>query len=266
MAIKIAGWNGKEGLAQALDMPLMVKEIERLDADVVVISDAYSLDNTKHGSRPDVLDEARAAFESLGYARHEVEYGPRDKWHHDRNMVVLNRLDLIAVSGLQLATRKTLDLRVCDPHTKAPRRIIPYHGDDRSAETRVKQIEAFLDNHEEGLPTVIGGDFNDTHHEDRLSRIISSRTMRAVAHAIPAVGPFGRARSIATRLTGTGIGTSVALLEGRGFRDADPTHAATFLGLQLDRAMLSPELHVADFQLGNRASSDHVPTLVTIES
>jgi len=41
MALEIAAWNAQESLAEPATMPAAIEHIKQLDADVVILSDAY---------------------------------------------------------------------------------------------------------------------------------------------------------------------------------------------------------------------------------
>ena len=265
MSVKVAAWNVQEGLAEAERMPRIVKQVEQFDADVIVLSDAYSLDNELHGSQPDVLREAETGFSRQGYWWYGTEYCDSDPWHHDRNLVVLNRLPLVAGSFVRLATRNAVELKVQDPCTDKTLHIVGAHFDDRSEAVRLRQAAAFLKHVDVEQPTVLAGDLNSVHALDLWPRMLGSNIMRFATNYAPAA----RARSIGKRLVEMSSGGSLAMLATGGFRDADPLHRPSFPAkrsfLQLDHILLSEAAIAYHTRLvGQPDASDHRSVISTV--
>jgi hypothetical protein len=61
---------------------------------VIVLPDAYSLQNDLHDSHEEHLYAAQEALNAAGYHWFEAEYNDAEPWHHDWHIVMLSRLIL----------------------------------------------------------------------------------------------------------------------------------------------------------------------------
>lgn len=261
MAFSVAAWNVKEGLAQP-NYASVVERIKQLDSDVVVLPDAYSLEQDAHGSDDVYLGEAGSRLEEAGYSWFQTEYGEDDGWHHDRHVVMLTRLPFVAYTPMQLAHRNAYHLGVRTDGGDVT--VLGVHGDDRTELARVAQARRLIQLYsatDPDEPVVVAGDFNSAHAADRWPRAYRSLPAKALARLVP--DAERRSRAIrATRMNGR----SLALLTAHGFEDADWKHRPTFTSfgdtqhLQLDHILYSRAVGRMAFELGAASrDSDHLP-------
>jgi len=267
MAVKIAAWNVREGLAQPNEMPEAVEHIKQLDADVVVLSDAFSLRNTLHGSQTETLHEATGELINEGYSFRAIEYKDTEPFRHDRHLAVLSRLQARS-SAIRLATRNTLELKVKDPASHEEIHVIGAHFDDRCESTREQHVRALIE-HLEGAGdfVALAGDLNAMHASDKRARFVRSRPVRLIAQHLSS----DYRRGGADRLIGMAQGDSLDLLKQHGLEDADWRHKPTWsaglplLQWQLDRIMLSDRLKLERFERAEPTQvSDHRAITATV--
>ncbi len=259
MFTSVAAWNAKESLALPQHSSQAIEFMKQLNADFVVLSDAYSLDNHLHGATPQALREAYSAFTLEGYSCTETEYEDEEKWRHDRNIILLSRVAIRHAAGTaRLDTRSA----VC-AFTEGIS-FVGAHFDDRSEQARVRQAEAFVAT---GAEMLIG-DLNSIHRRSRSAKMLGNIAARKAARLVPQQ----RARSLATRMTETATGKALRVLQEAGYRDADqpayrPTFPAKRPRLQLDHAMVSQNVNVASFEVLNPGEvSDHCAIRLQLET
>jgi endonuclease/exonuclease/phosphatase family metal-dependent hydrolase len=268
--MKIASWNVEGRLTSRTSKKRgtpehILKGIEALDADIVVLPEAYS-------GAPASGVENR--LRELGYKYwQDAKYNERDRKKEnmsadDLHIRVLSRLAILKTEQLRWNdARGMLAITVEDPATDHLVRIIATHLDDRSEERRLAQIEdaiAFINS--SNLPTVMMGDFNAMHN-DKWSRLISSKVVKSLSMLIPHEG----AQGLALRLTEMATGVTLGELEKRtGLRDIDSSHSPTttpkLYGIewmpsirmaQIDHIFVSPEIRAVNFKIAKDGGSDH---------
>jgi len=247
MAVSVAQWNVREGLAIPRQMPRIIEGVKRLDSDIVVLSDAFSLNNRLHGAQEATLGKANSDFMDLGYTGQDAEYDDSVQWHHDRNIVMLSRVAVSSAGEVRLGTRSALELK-----TAKGIHIVGAHFDDRDEETRVTQALAYVDHVQFEEAPVLIGDLNST----RALRI-GSLLQRPIAEAL-----FSRLPERVRRTADMTQGRAMTLLKASGFRDADKRHRPTVPSmvpiLQLDHCMVGRNVEVRSFDVAPRLlGSDH---------
>lgn len=140
--------------------------------------------------------------------------------------------------------------------------VIGVHLDDRDEDTRCKQTQALLDQVDPDRLTIIAGDFNAIHRDDRRAQLL--RALGPFAGMFPEGEPgtkqskIARLGSLATRLTMMAEGGPLAMMEGAGYHDADSSRRATMGFVQLDHIMVPRDLSIATvFVQPLRGLSDH---------
>lgn len=256
MTLEIAAWNIKEGLAQAHEAPEIIERIMRMGAEIVVLSDAFSLENDLHGSSAEVLSSSVDALAAEGYTYHGAEYA--DGWHHDRNIVVLSRLALSSVYPVFLYPRNTLQLTLHDQESELDWNITAAHFHDRGELLREITADHYIRNLDLSRPTVLAGDLNTMDPSSVTARVLRSPLTQMAAKMLR-----GRQRYNAERFIDMAKGDSYGLLE-LFLQDADPSHQPTFPArqpvAQLDHIMVSDLIEVENYSVGVRSrASDHLP-------
>jgi endonuclease/exonuclease/phosphatase family metal-dependent hydrolase len=260
MAITVAAWNLKEGLALPGQAPSLIEGIKCLDADVVALSDAYWLDNPLHGADADIFQESLSQLKSEGYSAQAVEYGNYEMWPR-RYMLALGRLSTQTVGQIGLGTRNALDIRVGRAGSSAEMRIISPHLDDRQENNRNSQAQALISQLSPGEANVVIGDFNSLYRGDLWPTIVRHTIGKIIDHERPVTvteyidqGKLARANSLARRLAEIADGGNALEVFARvGLSDADPMHRPSFPArlplLHLDRCFLSSEVRLDEFSV-----------------
>jgi|GEM_PF-682639 len=283
MELRVASWNlesrlsgyEKSGRGSAEHI---LRGIENLDADVLVLPDAFS-----EKVAPGVDDRLR----ELGYKWHEVLYGTEGRnWSlshtgKESGMRVLSRLEIVDVEEVRwgMSRSRMIAMTVRDAASGGLLRVIGIHFDDRTEEYRESQINGLADfvNDSQVLPTIAMGDFNAVHGSDVRARLLGSRLMRWTARNIPSrtIPPPGDfaddIRGFAMRGTDMMSGRALKLLEERtNLRDLDPRHKATatlklhglhwlpsWRIMQLDHMYATPQVVTKDVKVWPDGGSDH---------
>ena len=255
----------------------IIDEIERLDADVIVLPEVY--DGERGVGQP---VEARIA--RLGYAYiHDVNYkngGPERRKDDAVKQPYLRMMSKLAFQSIRTVRlgdlRDAIDAVVLDPETGLPIRVIGVHLDDRSEDLRDRQVddlERIVTRSD--VPIILAGDMNDMYPHSRRAAFLRSTPVRLMAHAFPhePLADFGM------RTAEMAIGRSIARLTAPGMLvDADRTHQPTTTPrvrgfeffpsiplIDIDHIMTSPSLKTSDYTVGKGdAGSDHRPISVTV--
>lgn len=276
MAITFAAWNtesrlsrracGRRGTPQHI-----LAGIARLDADVIVLTEAYYKDPA-----PGADDE----LHRLGYwwqdARYEdVVVGVDDDDRSNVHLRILSRLPLENVRQVRFNDVRTLlCATVCDPVSKRKLLVVATHLDDRAETLRLGQaraIAAFITN--EKLPTVMLGDFNAV-WDGWGARLMRSGAARYVARHIP----HRWLMKVATRFVDMASGTTLRYLATHaGLRDADSRRQATATPklygaewlpsirlAQLDHILISDDISASPVRVMPDGGSDHRAIISTI--
>lgn len=170
---------------------------------------------------------------------------------------------------VRLQTRNAWHMRhgTSDSHVKME--YFGVHLDDRGNAEREVQIQSLLNHIQPGADVIITGDLN----ADYLSTPYRPfcRFLGSVTRHIPETQPRkltgnlpspGRMRNLSRRLDELTDGTTMQRLVDAGLQDADVLRQPTttrlgFLRLALDRAMVSSNVVVSDYQVAPQTVSDH---------
>lgn len=258
--MRLAAWNVARGLsnteqeASPRRTQQIIDGIEQLDADVVILSEAYN----QRGIEPDA---AQHLTQTLGYRALATPY--EDSIAHqnepsdfEQHLMILTRQDG-ALQPVRLGGRNALAHQVMVD--ASPVTILGSHFEDRQETLRLGMAEAVVDMIDDGAtPVVLAGDLNAMHRQDWRAHVLRhSLTRLAAQHA-----PHPRIRSLGTRLTEMADGTTIDTLLAAGLEDSDYHRTATMkLGgaalVQLDHIMTSRGIHSHNFQVDNLRGSDH---------
>lgn len=255
--MRLAAWNVARGLSNPEKHAQIEAGIEQLDADVVVLSE--SIDNS--GNLVNTRFASQLGYEALTVPYRDSEVHPSGEQH----ITLLSRIALDA-SEVRLDTRSAIKAVMPGGEQDKPLHLFGAHFDDRSELARLRMAEAFLDIVSNGLPTVLAGDLNSMHFEDRIAKLLRSGTVRGLAR----IAPHPRIRSLGTRLTEMATGSTMGVLESAGFTDADPNHEPTMtkagLKVSLDHFMLRGDIYAVDFTNQAVPGSDHRAIAITLQS
>ena len=254
MFTEVMAWNTNEAMALPDQMPAAVDNIRRLGANIVILCDAYSLQNPLHGSQPEVLDEARRKLFDDGYRIAETNYGAADNWRHDRNMMMLCRDIPMQASRMMQGTRQGLVGQTNDLT------IVGTHGDDRSSPIRQNQFASIFQQVDLDSPLALIGDVNDLDPNDPLSSLIGSRTFYNLASWLP----HNRLSNLSRRASPMAWGKVLSKATRAGLHDADPTRTKTFPAkhplLRPDHLFVNHLVKVENFRVGQSTGHiDHLP-------
>lgn len=277
MAFSIATWNiegrlsNYDGGKKRGTPERILAEIKRLDADIVVLPEAY-LNATAKG-----VDEQ---LKAMGYSWYDTKYHDTlhdedvKRWGHPF-MRILYRLPLVHVETRRWGDMRDLPLiTVLDPETKKKVTIIATHLDDLTEERRLEQvgdIATYLKTSQN--PVVMAGDFNAMWHKG-WQRYLSTGLAKNIARGIPS----RRLRHIVERFFEMSEGRVMSRLQEAGLREADIYRRATVtpkrrnmtalpsvrMG-QIDHILYSPGLNASTPVIGADKGSDHRSLLVRIK-
>lgn len=244
----MAAWNVARGLSDTDRHAQVEAGIESLDADVVILSE--SLDDS--GKPVNQRFAAQLGYESLTVPYNDTEPHPSREQH----ITLLSRISIDA-SEVRLDTRNAIKATVPFASRPGSFDLFGAHFDDRDENTRLRMTAAFLEQANEGVPTVLAGDLNSMYAEDRVATILRSGIVRGLAHN----APHPRIRSLGTRLTEMASGGAMNALVSAGFQDADTAHQPTMtkagLKVALDHIVIRSGAGARDFQNHRLTGSDH---------
>lgn len=282
MSLKIASWNVEGRLSPFSSFgrgtpDRIVDEIENLNADVILLPEAYEGDRL-------VSQPIESRIKYLGYDYiHDVDYvngGPERRVDEAVKKPYLRMMSKIAfqnVDDIRLGDlRSAIDAVILDPDTGLPIRVIGVHLDDRNEEFRLRQvedIERIVLQSKENI--VLLGDMNAMYKNDHKAALLRSYVVKTLAHAIP----HDKLSYFAARASDMATGTTMSRLTSPGMLvDADKKHSPTATPkvrgfellpsvrlINIDHILVSSGVLTTDFKVGNRDSgSDHRPISVTI--
>lgn len=253
--MKIASWNVARGLSSADKAKDIVDGIDRLDADIVFLPEAF--DKTGELARPDFA-------EKLGYDTFAVEYEDKEEHPSEKQYIVALSRVAALLEHTRLGTRNAIAATTAIEGE--PTSIIGVHFDDRNEITRLGMVDAFLEHTSHDAAKVLIGDLNAMHGNDVRAKLLASSSARSIAASLK----NDRLRSLATRLTDMASGDVMRELKQAGMKDADPRHRPTMLmsGLaiaQLDHIMHDKKLVVTSFEPHKLKGSDHKAVSGTLQ-
>jgi endonuclease/exonuclease/phosphatase family metal-dependent hydrolase len=260
--IKIASWN----IAKAFNdkrAATIEKGIDRLDADIIVLSEAFFTDhNTPPGFVEDRVKAMQEMADRLGYDYFSCtpynghDYPDNQPVDYDLYLVALSRFP-VAFQVKRLDARDSLFITYRDDQWAQDITIVGTHFDDLSETSRQAMAAAALKLLDLSKPTVIMGDMNSMHGNTWQALLVESRPGRwALRHM-----PTDFTKSLGERLYGMAAGTTQKMLSNSGLEDADPKRRSTFiykfiLFAQLDH-ILTANLNVLSFDNHWLGGSDH---------
>ena len=269
MTIKIASWNiegrlsipdsKKRGSSQQI-----VSSIKQLNADILVLLEAHTEKSIK-----DL--KSYQQFIDMGYIIQDIPYEDdtalRTDTYTDRlSLIFLSKLPIGKVEIIRLGNlRNAISVVISKTKNNKSFQVIGLHLDDRSEETRIKQIKDLtkiinLSN----IPTIVMGDFNSIHGDDLFpAKFLQTKFVRKLAHFI-----FPK---IALKAVEMAQGKALKLLISKtNLSDADPKHQPTATPkmrdrewlpsirlIQIDHIFVSPEITIKNFQIAPDNGSDH---------
>lgn len=282
MAIEVAAWNLHEGLAIAKNhrAPDLVEQILGLNKDIIVLSDAYWLDNPLHEASLNVAESAMNILEDEGYETTEVAYDDNWMWPN-RYQVMLSRVAIRYAKRVRLGGRNAIEIAVKDPDTDIEVSVTGAHFYDRSEELRLAQVDDLLEKCDLTKPMALAGDLNAMPRRNWRAWILRSRLAREAAARQPHQPPrhpdedkHGRPNQ-AERLTRMAAGTVLDRLKQGGLLPTEPKHRPTMPVerpiVQLDHILATKHFEATNFQVHELSSehyhlSDHRPVSVKLET
>jgi endonuclease/exonuclease/phosphatase family metal-dependent hydrolase len=266
--MKIASWNVEGRLTLSTQKrrgtpAKILSMIEKIDADIFVLPEAY-------GDQPAKGVDSR--LRELGYEWRDIRYNELDRKYTNGSVNlhirVLSRFKIIKTEHLRWNdARSLLSVIIEDPQSGQNIRIIATHLDERSEQRRLAQLkDAITFINSVSLPTVMMGDFNAMHLDDR-SKLIQSKAVRSASRFIP----HKRMEHRALTLIEMASGSALKLLESEtNLRDIDPRHRPTTTPklkemewmpsirmAQIDHIFVSPDIETFDFKVARDGGSDH---------
>lgn len=268
MSVRLAALNTAEGLGD-LRLKPTIKSIEKIDADIVVVSEAfatYEEDPTDKVTQ--IVCAIKDATDQLGY---QVAYTPYEdaEWGSDptesyrpffqRYLIVLGRSALLSSHLVRLNSRNALEMTVQDPDDYSIFRGFGVHFDDRANGNRSLMACNLTGRLQPGEPAFLGGDLNVMNPNQPIARVMRSKPVKWIAQHTPTV----RGQSLVTRPVDMAEGLAYSTLTDFGFEDADPNGQPTFRVAKvplftLDHIMTVGGLRAHDFERTSVPGSDHL--------
>ncbi|HSW77636.1 MAG TPA: endonuclease/exonuclease/phosphatase family protein [Candidatus Chromulinivoraceae bacterium] len=276
MAIKIASWNieGRltryKGGKKRGTPEQIVEEIAKLNADIVVLPEAYL-------NEP--LKESGERLKNMGYEWYDVQYHDtlheKDvaKWGYPF-MRVLYRIPIMSAETRRWGNMRDLPVVIVeDPETKKKLCIIATHLDDLTEERRLQQLDEIIPFIQKSdMPVIMLGDLNAMWHKG-WPRLLTTSFMRFIINHLM----FGELRNVLSRLSRMATGTVMRRLQKAGLTEADPRLRATttpkmrsmpFMPsvrfVQIDHVLVSKGVTCTIPTIGRDGGSDHRSVKVKI--
>lgn len=277
MAIKIASWNieGRltryKGGKKRGTPEQIVEEIAKLNADIVVLPEAYL-------NEP--LKESSERLKNMGYEWYDVQYHDtlheKDvaKWGYPF-MRVLYRIPIISAETRRWGNIRDLPVIIVeDPETKKKLCIIATHLDDLTEERRLQQLDEIIPFIQKSdMSVIMLGDFNAMWHKG-WPRLLATSFIRSIIDNLM----FGALRNVLSRLSRMATGTVMERLREAGLIEADPRYRATttpkmrsmpFMPsvrlAQIDHMLVSKKIVISVPVIGRDAGADHRSLNASIE-
>jgi len=256
MSIRFASWNIEGRLSPFAEFgrgtpEAIVREIEKLDADVVTLPEAFVVE-------PAVSDQTNRQLRDLGYSWIDTTYddnAPKrldsriDSSALEGGIRMMSRLTIRSAGIIRPADfRNLLKMVVDDPETKRPVTAFAIHLDDRSEATRQAQLKDLIAEDAD----VINGDYNATDRNTLRARMVRSLPVELISKYVPS----SAIRSLSQRAIGM-VDSFVLpnLASATDMKDADPDHrpTATFKLRGLDFLPAMPVLDLDHIYVGRDA-------------
>jgi endonuclease/exonuclease/phosphatase family metal-dependent hydrolase len=269
MAIKIASWNIEGRLTKynggkKRGTPgRIIDEIAHLDADIVVLPEAYL-------NMP--LKDSNDRLRELGYKWYDTQYQDTlhdedvAKWGYPF-MRVLYRIPVMHIETKRWGDVRDLPVLLAeDPETKKKFYLMGVHLDDINEERRLRQVDEITQFiHKSDVPVLLLGDFNAMWHEG-WPRLLTTRAVGFIISRLT----YGRLQDVLSRLSRMATGVVMERFKEAGLIDADPHHRATttpkmrgmsFMPsvrlVQIDHILVSKGIDISLPIIGKDSGSDH---------
>lgn len=263
--ITVLAYNACDAFGRPDEVETNVKLVEDIRPNLAFISEGFKEDAN--------ITKAHELLAKLGYHVAAKPYEDHDNRSDRHGYMALS--DQFSVGEeIRLGGRNAHHLRVPELNLDA----IELHGFDRdnydvkkSEEARLKQIEDIP--YFEGNLLVMG-DLNAM--ATRSLRALMLRGAKPIATLLPASEPgkkfegstferkAARVGSLMQRVCEMADGRTLAELEKRGLRDADPSRKATKGPFTLDHIFVSKGIEVASFEVIKTNLSDHKPIVAKL--
>lgn len=248
MPIKVAAWNVNRSLGNEFE-GLIFNGLEQLDADVLVLGEAYSTDDsTPDGFEDDVLGRVNQFADRLGYdyivQTPYQESGSRSldeaAQGEQVRLMVLGREVIKNANLIRLYNRNALELNIVDDQTGIEIQGIAAHFDDRHEHYRQRMTIDLLSYLDPLKPKLLMGDLNAMNANSFESRLLKTRFAQFIAdHSFTK-----RMKLITGRSIEMANGSTIRGLEKFGFEDAarfnEPTYKIAGIPFgRIDRIMVA---------------------------
>ncbi len=269
MSVKVATWNVNRSLGNEYE-GLIFNGLEQLNADVVVLSEAFSTDDfTPDNLKDDVLSRVNSFADKMDYDF--IGHMPYQEsgWRSPKEartgeqtyLMVFGREVIKSTNLLRLYNRNAYELDIVDIQTGINIQGIATHFDDRYEYFRQKMMIDLMSNLDPrpDRPNLLLGDFNAMPGKTREAQLLRTKAARFIAdHSFTE-----RMAIITNRSIEMANGSIMRKLSDIGFRDADQFQHSTYkLGKisygQLDHIMIAKSnIRSNSFEINNFPGSDH---------
>ncbi|MDK2899342.1 MAG: hypothetical protein PWQ10_529 [Patescibacteria group bacterium] len=268
MNIKVASWNIEKRLEnfnskRRGNSAQIIEMINLIDADIIVLPEAHdksSLDNLR----------TKDQLNNMGYYIYNMPYDDSTNPELSANnkhlsLLLLTRLKVIDIKIVKLGNFRNTIIATFDCDNEKRFKVVGVHLDDKSEETRVKQINDLSKIiNQTNIPTLIMGDFNAMHGEDLWpAKFLQSKFIKKLAKLI---WP-----SVFIRTTEMAIGNTLKILEDNtNLIDIDKSHRPTTTPkmsghewlpslrlIQIDHIFTSKDIKSKNFHIYKNGGSDH---------
>ncbi|MFZ1258250.1 MAG: endonuclease/exonuclease/phosphatase family protein [Candidatus Saccharimonas sp.] len=245
-----------------------VAVVARINADIVVIPE--------FGLYQRLLPEIEQLLKAQGYYISLMPY--KDKRAPGFSLAVLSRLPIRRVHTHTLTEGSDNALELyCDTQVGQLLRVIAVHLDFESEARRLKQVKvlAQIISIDKYTPTLVLGDMNAMHKEDRFARLMRHDVVRRLAKYVP----HHQLASILGMVQQMAQGTTIeALVDTQSLMNLDPRHTPTISAKQrnfewmphvalakIDWIFGTKQFRTLSYQVLPDVGSDHRPVVAALE-
>lgn len=243
----------------------IVAAIERLDADVIVLPEAYN--------GVAISPAVKKRLHAFGYEWLEIAYEDPDReeeiaLYGKSHIAIMSRLGFVSKKIVRFGgIRNLLVIKVREPRSGLVVQIIGAHLEDRSEAKRQQQLDEIIPFVNLSTdPTILMGDLNALWPGMR-ARIIGSLFTRMITRVLPA----GDLKSELSRLIEMARGTTMQRLHDEAhLNKADPRYRATVTPkkrnlpylpsirlCQIDHILVPSCIKATNFMIAPDSGSDH---------
>lgn len=216
MSIKVAAWNVAKGLGNGNEARIY-EGIKQLDAEIVVLSEAYATDASNPNEH--VIDKISDFAMDNGY-EFVVETGYNDEGsvneelQREQYLVVLGRHALKGAGLIRLDNRSAIGLTLLDNQTDVEIQAVAAHFRDENEQLRQDMAQSLTALVDTTKPTLLIGDLNAMHRNSNHARLVRSPIIRGLSKL---TNLHPRAKSLSGRLIEMADGGHYGLFEGSWF-------------------------------------------------